>query len=137
MEFSVKKFELNAEEINLKKKQIHLQTLTLDNPVFSQEDYTGFRPDSLIKKKIPNINLQQLPFKWNNEGWLLLANSIEINNGIFKNEIETLRPASIGIFDGQHFQFSNITGEIKNIRFEKDTLSAFLQLSTKEKIKIK
>ena len=133
MEFSVKTFELNAEEINLKKKQIHLQTITLDNPFFSQEDYTGYRPDSLIKKKVPNINLHQLPYKWNNEGWLLIVNNIEINNGVFKNEIETEHPASIGSFDGQHFQFSNITGEVKNIRYQRDTLSAFLQLSSKEK----
>ena len=133
MLFSVKKLTLNAEEINFKKKQIHLQTLSLDNPIFAQEDYTGLRPDSLIKKKSPKNNLPPLPYRWNNEGWLLLVNSIQIDNGVFKNDIETIHPAYTDRFDGQHFQFSNITGELKNIRYEKDTLSAYLQLATKEK----
>lgn len=133
MLFSVEKMDLNAKQIDLNKKQLHLKKITLVAPVFSQLDYTGLRPDSLIKKKVANKNLPPLPYKWNNDGWLLLVNSIEINKGVFNNDIETLRPAYTGSFDEQHFQFSNISGELKNIRYDKDTLSAFLQLTTKEK----
>ena len=134
LKFSVKKFDLNAKEINFNKKQIHLQNISLDSPVFSQEDYTGLRPDSLIKKKVEKINLpSSLPYKWNNEGWLLLVNNIEIKNGVFVNEIESTYPANKETIDGDHLRFSNITGEINDIRFDKDTLTAFIQLGTKEK----
>ena len=133
LKLSVKKFDLNAEEINLNKKQIHLKNILLEAPIFSQEDYTGLRPDSLIKKKVEKINLSSLPYKWNNEGWLFLVNNIEIKNGVFINEIASNRPAYIETIDGDHLRFSNINADIKNIRFDKDTLTAFLQLGTKEK----
>ncbi len=133
LKFSVKKFNLNAEQINLAKKQIHLKNILLDAPIFSQEDYTGLRPDSLIKKKVEKISLSALPYKWNNEGWLLLVNNIEIKNGEFVNEIESNHLTYKETIDGDHLKFSNITGEIKDIRFEKDTLTAFIQLGTKER----
>ena len=133
LKFSVKKFDLNAEQINLAKKQIHLKNILLDAPIFSQEDYTGLRPDSLIKKKFEKINLSSLPYKWNNEGWLLLVNKIEIKNGEFINEIESNHLTYKETIDGDHLKFSNITGEIKDIRFEKDTLTAFIHLGTKER----
>ena len=133
MKVAVKKLDLFADDVNFTKKQINLNTLTLDGPVFSQEDYTGFRPDSLIKKKVKKATLTPDPYKWNNEGWVLHVGAISVTNGVFINEVETARLPFANQFDGQHIRFSNITGVLKNVSFVKDTLSAEVLLGTKER----
>ncbi|MBC7890027.1 MAG: translocation/assembly module TamB domain-containing protein [Ferruginibacter sp.] len=133
MRIAVKKLDLFAEDVNFTKKQISLNTLTLDEPVYSMEDYKGKRPDSLKIKKAKKINLRPPLYRWNTEGWVLNVNSIHVTNGIFNNEVETERPAYPGRFDGQHLRFSNITGVLNKVRFQKDTLSAELLLGTKER----
>ncbi|MEO7767182.1 MAG: hypothetical protein ABIS01_07140, partial [Ferruginibacter sp.] len=133
MKIAVEKLDLYADDVNFTKKQINLNTLTLDRPMYSIEDYKGKRPDSPILKKTPKINVKVSPYQWNNEGWVLNVNSIHVTNGVFNNEVETERPAFPGRFDGQHLRFSNITGVLNKVHFEKDTLSAELLLGTKER----
>ncbi|MEP7142075.1 MAG: translocation/assembly module TamB domain-containing protein [Ferruginibacter sp.] len=133
MKVAVKKLNLYADDVNFKKKLVNLNTLTLDEPVYSMEDYKGKRPDSLIRKKTKKINLRPGLYQWNTDGWVVNVGSIQVTNGIFNNEVETERPPYPGRFDGQHLRFSNITGVLKNIRFEKDTLAAELLLGTKER----
>jgi hypothetical protein len=133
MKVAVKKLDLYADDVNFTKKQINLNTLTLDGPVFSQEDYTGLRPDSLVRKREVKPKIIPDLYKWNNEGWVLKVGSIAINNGMFVNEVETERLPFTDRFDGQHIRFSNITGVLKNVNFIKDTLSGQLLLGTKER----
>ncbi|MCW3092708.1 MAG: hypothetical protein JWP81_3777 [Ferruginibacter sp.] len=133
MRVAVKKLDLYADDVNFTKKQINLNTLTLDEPVYSMEDYRGRRPDSMIAKKIINPNAKPGPYRWNNAGWVLNVNSIHVTNGVFNNEVETERLAYPGRFDGQHLRFANITGVLNHVHFEKDTLSAELLLGTKER----
>ena len=133
MKVAMKKLDLFADDVNFTKKQINLNRLTLDEPVFSQEDYTGLRPDSLIKKKVKKAKLTQDPYKWNNDGWVLQVGAISVKNGVFSHEVETERLPFEDHFDGQHIRFSNITGVLKNVTFIKDTLSAEVLLSTKER----
>ncbi|MEO6730467.1 MAG: translocation/assembly module TamB domain-containing protein [Ferruginibacter sp.] len=133
MKMSVKKLDLFADDVNFTKKQINLNTLTMDEPVYSMEAYKGKRPDSLIRKKVKKINLKPQLYQWNNEGWVVNVNSIHVTNGTFKNEIETQRLPYPRRFDGQHLRFENITGVLNKVHFEKDTLSAELLLGTKER----
>jgi hypothetical protein len=152
MKVAVKKLDLYADDVNFTKKQINLNTLNLDEPVYSMEDYKGKRPDSLSIKKTNSLapSLLERParmtrsdgaggevrpqsYRWNNDGWVLSVNSIQITNGVFNNEVETERLAYPGRFDGQHLHFGNITGVLKNVRFQKDTLTAELLLGTKER----
>ncbi|MEJ7589877.1 MAG: hypothetical protein WKI04_20175, partial [Ferruginibacter sp.] len=130
---AVKKLDLHADDVNFTKKQLNLNTLSMVEPVYSMEDYTGKRVDSLVIKKVKQISLEKLPYRWNNEGWVMNVNSVHVTNGIFNNQIETERPAYPGQFDGQHMRFENITGVLKNIHFEKDTLSAEILLGTRER----
>lgn len=133
MKVAVKKLDLFADDINFTKKQININTLTLDGPVFSQEDYTGFRPDSLIRKKISKPKLTPDLYKWNNDGWVLHMGAISVTNGVFINEVATERLPYPDQFDGQHIRFSNLTGVLKNVNFIKDTLSAEVLLGSKER----
>lgn len=133
MKMSVKKLDLYADDVNFSKKMIGLNTLTLVEPDYSMEDYDGLRPDSLNLKKTKPSGIKPPTYKWNNEGWILKVNNINITNGTFINEVETERPAYSDQFDGKHIRFGNITGSIKNVRFVHDTLSAEVLLATKER----
>ena len=130
---AVKRMDLFADDVNFTKRQINLNTLKLDGPVFTQEDYLGKRPDSLNIKRPKKIDPRPKLYKWNNEGWVINVQSITVNNGTFTNEVETERIAFISRFDGQHLRFGNITGVMKNVQFQKDTLTAELLLGTKER----
>lgn len=133
MRVAVKKLDLYADDVNFNQKQINLGSLKMDAPVFTQEDYVGRRPDSLIIKKLKKFDPSPKLYKWNNDGWVINVGSITVNNGTFTNEVETTRPAFVGRFDGAHLRFGNITGVMKKVHFEKDTLTAELFLGTKER----
>jgi hypothetical protein len=105
-------------------------------PVYTLENYTGNRPDSLkIKKK--KTNTKPGLYQWNNEEWVLKANNIAITDGVFSNDVETERLPFTGRFDGAHIRFGNITGQFKNLLFEKDTLSADVSWAPKKEVVLK
>lgn len=131
---AVNKLNLFADDINFSKKQISLNTLTMDGPVFSQSGYKGNRPpDYYQETKKPAKQSEPSLYQWNNEEWIFNLKILHIKNGSFINERETNRLAYANQFDGQHLHFGNITGDINNIRFQKDTLSAEISLATKER----
>ena len=135
MTVSIKKLDLKADTINFNKKQINIANLVLNAPVFTQYNYTGNKP------KINNDNLRDLvpkipvlsALQWNTGGWKIGINSIELNNANFKYDIETARGIFTNSFDGQHLQFTGITGSLKNVAFLNDTLTTDLKLKAKER----
>ncbi|MBI3882982.1 MAG: hypothetical protein HY305_01865, partial [Sphingobacteriales bacterium] len=87
MHAGVKELSLYADDIDLAKKRISLNTLNLDAAYFSFSDYTGKRPHQPAKKD--TIHIIE-PYKWNNDGWILHVKNIHINNSVFTNDKETL-----------------------------------------------
>lgn len=130
---AVKKMDLYADDVNIAKKLINLNTLVLDGPVYSMEDYPGNRPDSLKLKKKPYPVTTPAKYQWNAEGWVLNVKEIKVSDGVFNNVVETGHVASPGVFDPEHLRFADINGSMKNVQFRDDTLSADLLLSTKER----
>ncbi len=70
--------------------------------------------------------------KWNPDGWTMNIASLQINNGSFKNGNQGSE-STPGYFDPQNIDFANINGQFHNLRLDKDTFSAKLILSTKER----
>ncbi|MGC4104240.1 AsmA family protein [Ferruginibacter sp.] len=133
MVVKVKKLNAEADSIDLTAKKIAIKNIMLDGPVFYQSNYTGKRPaDYAAAKTSVNVTTPSA-YKWNNDGWVFKVNDLQINNGMFQNEKETERLPYTDRFDGQHLLFGSINASIKNIRFEKDTLFAAVNLATKEK----
>lgn len=130
---SLKKLDLTMQAVDFKKKQVYINDLILDEPLFSQSNYTGNRPPegnlTTILEKIPVISA----FKWNNSGWQVKLNKLTISNGRFINEKQTVRASYTDRFDGQHLLFTGINGSISNLYVNNDTLSADVLLSAKEK----
>jgi hypothetical protein len=130
---AVKKLDLFADDITIAKKQISLKTLTLDEPIFSQYDYPGNIEKLNLPKDTSHAEAKTTAYRWNNAGWVFNVKNIHINNGVFNNQKETERAPYTDRFDGAHLRFTNITGDFKNIHFEKDTLTADINLATKER----
>ena len=135
MTVAIKKLDLKADTINFNKKQINIAGLILNAPVFTQYNYKGNKP------KVNNDNLRDLvpkipvlsALQWNTGGWSVTIKNIELNNASFKYDIETARGIFTDRFDGQHLQFTGITGSLKNVVFLNDTLTTDLKLRTKER----
>ena len=133
MSVSFKKLDLNADLVDFNKRKIFVSRLDMDQPVFSQSSYTGNKPqlNSLkdIVQKIPVLSALQ----WNTQGWEINIKDIHLNNASFSNEKFTERPPYIGRFDGQHLQFTGITGDLRNVQFINDTVSTDISLSANER----
>jgi hypothetical protein len=135
MKVAIKKLDLKADSINFNRKQIVISELLLDAPSFTQYNYTGNKP------KVDNNNLRDLvpkipvlsALQWNTGGWKINVKDIEISNARFKYDIETPRGQYTDRFDGQHLEFTGITGNLKNVVFLNDTLTTQLKLKTKER----
>lgn len=133
MHVSFKKLDLNTDNINFSKKQILLNTLNLDQPEFSQYAYIGNRKKLHLPKDTTLPEAKTTAYRWNNAGWVLNVQNVHITNGIFNNETETARAPYTDQFDGAYLRFTNITGDFKNVHFEKDTLTTDFSIATKER----
>ena len=133
MKGSVKKLYLTAEDIDLSKKNIEINRLKIDEPVFTLSDYRGNKPEQVTPVPDNNIISWAGQLKWNAAGWRIQAKNISLNNGTFINEKETERAPYTDRFDGQHIKFTMINGELNNVLFIKDTVAANVKLSTREK----
>lgn len=134
MVVSLGKLDLDADILDFKNKQVVISRLDLDKPFFFQSNYTGLRPrgpENLgeIAQKIPVISA----LKWNTGDWKVTVKKLHVNQASFANERETERAPYVGQFDGQHLLFTDISGDLNNVQFKGDTLTANINLAAKEK----
>ena len=127
------KLDILVELVDIKNKKIHIKEIHLEKPLFAQKDYEGNRP--------PQQNLQQIiekipvlgAFKWNDSGWEIKLDRLDMKEGVFQNDKFTEEPPYVDRFDGKHLLFKNLNGSIKNLLFLRDTLSMNVLLSAKER----
>ena len=130
---SVKKLYITADDFDFNKKIIAIKQIDLDNPVFAIYDYTGNKPPVINTQNLQVNTADSGKLQWNDAGWQFNVAKVFLKNGTFINERETERAPYTDRFDGQHFIFSNINGELSNVFFSKDTITTNVKLSTKEK----
>ena len=133
MSVTLKKLDLNADIVDFDKRKIFVSLLNLDEPVFTQATYQGSKPQlntlKDIVQKIPVLSALQ----WNTQGWEINIKNIHLTNASFSNEKQTEREPYIARFDGQHLQFTGITGDLKNVQLINDTLTTELLIAANEK----
>jgi hypothetical protein len=130
---SIKKLDLTADEIDLSKKIVAINDIKLNEPVFSISDYRGSKPFPDPNAVAPITVSDDGQLKWNAGGWQLHINKILLQDGSFMNDKETARAPYTDQFDGQHIKFTLINGELNNVLFVKDSITAVIKISTKEK----
>jgi hypothetical protein len=121
--------DLDAREMSITNKTINISDLDVVGPVFQEFSYAGLRPKRPSK---PKAEHPDGALNWNPENWRVVVNSLTIKNGRFKLDQKTLTP-SWAHFDGQHLDFSQIGAHIRNFRLVADTLTAQVDLTTKER----
>ncbi len=130
---SVKELDLKMRHVNYERKEAAISSLKISSPYFLQSNYKGNRPPRAdltgILEKLPVVSA----FKWNNSGWKISLDLLEISGGSFQNEKLTVREPYKDRFDGQHILFTEINGTFRNVRVINDTLSGKIDLSAKEK----
>ena len=131
---SLKTFTIDAEQLDLRNRTIRINSIDITSPTFSIYNYLGNRPapsDMVVKTSMPIVN-DSANLRWNAGGWNLFIAELNIHNGAFKSDVETSRKP-YQWFDGQHIFFSKINGSFKEVRFLRDSLTATVNLSTKER----
>ena len=126
---SLKHFTLSANQIDIKNNKIALNKVLIEEPYFKLNQYEGLRPDSLIPISEPRI---EGVLYWNPKQWKITAKGITLKKGEFKSDLES-NTAPLPYFDGEHIDFQNINGSLKDFSLVDDTLSAQISLSTKER----
>ncbi|HEX6431261.1 MAG TPA: hypothetical protein VF008_26405, partial [Niastella sp.] len=133
MTLQVGSMDVNAEEINLKKRVAHINSIEIDKPVFAIYNYDGNRPDSLRPKSdTAAIINDPNNLRWNPGNWDIAVTRLTLKKGTFYNDVQTERQP-YEYFDGNHILFSDINAVFNKLAFKQDTLTANLQLSTKER----
>jgi hypothetical protein len=124
--------QLDADEINFSRKIVEVSSLDVTDPIVALRNYTGLRVESkkTLTKTFPRIADSSL--EWNPDNWVMHVANLKINNGTFKNDKEDSLPV-LSSFDGEHIDFNHINGDFTNVRWDEDTITTNLKLSTKER----
>ncbi|MET0243648.1 MAG: translocation/assembly module TamB domain-containing protein, partial [Flavitalea sp.] len=132
MFFSIANFNLEANKIDLRNKLVDIRNINLDQPVFTISNYDGNRPDSLKPKNSPKMEPDSTRLRWNPAGWDMNVTRVTITNGDFKSDRDVDREV-YSYFDPSHIDFSHINGKFDNIRWIKDSITAKIDLNTRER----
>ncbi|MEJ7767943.1 MAG: translocation/assembly module TamB domain-containing protein [Chitinophagaceae bacterium] len=132
MVLHLRSMDLVAREINMAEKNIAINSINLAEPYFSIYNYPGRRPPRPPAIKEYNGLVFDTALKWNPDGWNMSIRSVTVSDGIFRTGSKSNRQPYY-YFDGQNIAFSQINSTFNNISFKKDTLSANVLLSTRER----
>jgi hypothetical protein len=131
MMLSLGSFNLDADKFDMINKEIRISNININEPVFTIYNYDGNRPDSLRPKTIKTPN-DPTRLRWNPAGWDLSVTRVTIKNGNFRSDLKVDREFYT-YFDPAHISFAKINGKFDDIRWNKDTITAKVNLTTKER----
>ncbi len=120
---------IDARTIDFNNKLADIKDVSIVEPIFSISNYEGKRK---IKPPPFYRDPNDTALFWNPGGWKILASTVTISNGFFKDEKKSDRK-DYYYFDAQHIQFSNINAKFSNLTFVKDTVSAGITFAAKER----
>jgi len=128
MDLRLQSMYLNADTLSFTQKKARISVLEFTKPDFTLSNYKGNRtiqPDTALIIDPNHLRL-------NPDGWDLTASKVAIINGSFRNE----KPADTVAnkhFDGNHIYFYAVNTRFTNLKLHKDTITAQMQLATKER----
>jgi hypothetical protein len=133
MILSLNRLNIATNEFDMRQKIIRIGRIDLDKPLFYQYNYTGTRPPRPPKLKTTDENILPVRLEWNKDNWLFSIKNIVIANGNFVMGRQAKRPYYENRFDEKNINFKNINGNINNLLFLQDTLTADVNIATKER----
>ena len=130
MELRLGALQLDADTISFSQKIARVRSLNFTKPDFILSNYDGKRPHPPIDTAV--IVNDPLHLRLNPAGWIVTAGKVTIKNGSFRHE-EKGDSVLNKYFDGNHIFFSAVNTSFTNLRLNRDTITAQLLLSTKER----
>ncbi|MBS1920756.1 MAG: translocation/assembly module TamB domain-containing protein [Bacteroidetes bacterium] len=130
MQIYIGALQLDANQIDLKRKIVDISSLTISDPIVALQNYKGNRQERTTytsETPAPGSQLQ-----WNRDNWIMQVANLNIDNGTFKTDKIDSIPL-LSSFDGKHIDFNHINTVFTNLRWDQDTISAHLKLNTKER----
>ncbi|HWB25249.1 MAG TPA: translocation/assembly module TamB domain-containing protein [Chitinophagaceae bacterium] len=118
---------LDADTIDIGRKLFLINSIELDKPYFTIENFDGRGPEQIDTTNLPDTGMY-----FNQGGIVAKIKSITLTNGFFGN-LKRGEKSDKGVFDGDNIQASKLNGKIENFNFIKDTLRANIDLETKER----
>ncbi|WP_345256164.1 translocation/assembly module TamB domain-containing protein [Flaviaesturariibacter amylovorans] len=126
--------DMDARELSLSKNIFDIQRLWLDGPVYHEFSYTGRRSAaSKAAAAARSIKPDTATLRWNPGRLYLHISQLELKNGRFRSDKDGVLGSTLPHFDGRHIDFLGITGNLRELRFLNDTLSAQTDLVTRER----
>lgn len=131
LELQLGALSMSAELIDFSKKIARLNSLEFTEPQFSITGYPGNRPP-LPPSQRDSIKNDPNHLRWNAGDWDIAIQHSGIHKGSFKNDkLTDVHPYDH--FDGNHIHFYDINWDFKNVRFKHDTITAQMNMNTKER----
>ncbi|MCX6319871.1 MAG: translocation/assembly module TamB domain-containing protein [Bacteroidetes bacterium] len=123
--------DLDADKLSLSGNTFDIKSLIIKKPVVTLNNYKQLKPlDSLGLNDV--VNEIKSTVHWNNSNTVFKIGYLKIEDGTFRTDKLTNRPA-FPYFDGKHILFTDIQTELSNARFSGDTIFSKLNLSAKER----
>lgn len=120
--------KLDANEINFSKKNVDVTLLSVSKPFVQLYNYTGNNP---VQAAVTRQAVDSL-LKWNQAGWNMHIGILKIEDGIFKNDKQSPKPL-LTSFDGRHIEFASANTVLTDVRWDKDTITSHIEISSKER----
>lgn len=125
--------DIDAQHVSLADKQLFINTIVIDKPLFAILNYDGNRPDSLRPKRVDTTYTNDPDnLRWNAGNWDIRIANLRLKDGTFKSDVQNNRKP-YDYFDGAHIQFSDIQGDFRDVRFKQDSIIGKIKLSTIER----
>jgi len=121
---------LNANKCNFTNSSFDIANITLTDPFFELKDFDGRRPAAIALRNKKEMAARDTGLRFNPGIWLKVA-KLQLHNGTFATCSDNDAP--VAHFDGAHILFKQINGTFQDVRFVKDTLTASVQLKTRER----
>src|SRR3984885_2529870 len=131
MDLHLSSMSLKAEKFDLSQKIARISSLEFTEPGFAISNYPGRRPPLTDTTETIILN-DPLHLRLNPAGWDISAKDLTIRNGSFRDDQLTDTVVS-KYFDGSHIHFYAVNLSAKDLRLRRDTITAELLLSTKER----
>ncbi len=117
---------LDAEKTDINTNTFLIDSIELDRPYFSIENFTGHKPP------VQDTILKDTGLYFNSANLLLKAGSVKITNGTFAS-FKRGEVAGKGFFDAASIKLNKINGVFQQVSFIEDTIRAKINLSVTER----
>lgn len=116
---------MDADTIDVGRKLYLINSIELDKPYFTIENYNGNR----LHPPPPTVDTGMY---FNGGDILAKIKTLTITNGYFGN-LKRGEKSDKGVFDGDNIQLSKLNASFKNFSFLKDTIRANINIAAKER----